>query len=151
MPNSSLSLFRFYVLIYLRLVMPCSHSTTTHSGSASSDSTFESDCISSPGSDYSSDFFCAQPNDNSRSPNFTSTVNRTDTIFSFAWSESAAIDMNEAPAVIDPTEVSTGKSHSQSNRHRPPTLPAPHFWSTLTHRKTFEEYIKVKGLLEVSK
>ena len=128
--------------------MPYSLPTNTHSASTSSDSSFESDSLSSPHSVYSSDFCCIQPNDNSYPPNLTSAINREDTIFSFAWSESDAIDMSAVPAaVVDPSKL-PGKSSDQA-RHKPPTLPTPLFWSTLTHPEAFEEYIKVEGIAQV--
>ena len=34
-------------------------------------------------------------------------------------------------------------------RHKPPTLPAPFFWSTLTHPDYFKDYIQAEGILQV--
>lgn len=129
--------------------MLCSLPVTSRGGSTSSNSasTFESDCISSP-SDYSSEFYCVRPNDKSHPPNFASTGNRADAIFSFAWSESNPIDMSETPAaVVDSREAATKPFHKY--RHKPPTLPLPVFWSTITDPGTFEDYIKAEGLQKV--
>lgn len=123
---------------------------TTHSDSTSSGSEFfESDYITSPCS--SSGSYCVPPNNNSRLPILTSTVN-AETIFSFAWSNSNsgnATSMSETPSTVaDQSQVAFTKAFQQS-RHKPPPLPAPIFWSALTHADVFNDYIKAKGLKQV--
>ena len=123
---------------------PHSLPITTHASSASSGSTFESD-YTSPGSEYDSDFYCVHPNDKLHLPTFTSTVD-TKTIFSFDWSDSNSGTMSENPGdVVSPETPATFEQF----RHKPPTLPPPFFWSTLTHPEYFKEYIQVEGLLQV--
>lgn len=61
--------------------------------------------------------------------------------------------MSETPAaVVDPTKVPSQKGKPfEKFRHKPPTLPSPKFWTTLTHADAFEEYIKTEGLTQVCK
>ncbi|KJA27204.1 hypothetical protein HYPSUDRAFT_198478 [Hypholoma sublateritium FD-334 SS-4] len=93
----------------------------------------------------SSGFYSVQPSERPHPPVISKV--KQDTIFSFEWSgtDTDCESSMSVPAaqIVDPK----GKNTSDlRNRHEPPTLPPPLFYSTLLHDDVFDTYIKAEGL-----
>ena len=99
-----------------------------------------SSCVSS-----SSDFYSVQPSERSHPPVISKV--KQDTIFSFEWSGTdtdCASSMSIPVAQI--VDLKSKNGTDLLNRHLPPTLPPPLFYSTLLHDEVFDAYIKAEAL-----
>lgn len=99
-----------------------------------------SSCVSS-----SSEFYSVQPSEGLPTPVIHKV--KQDTIFSFEWSGTDADCASSMSVPVAQIIDLKGKNGTDLlNRHLPPTLPPPLFYSTLLHDTVFNAYIKAEAL-----